>query len=354
MSNLLEKIVINKRNVIIFLVVFIIILGLIFFISDKIIKHKEKNFDVSNAIHGIIIESDVVFYKKPKESKWKDIRKLSLGEKAYIIEDFTDKNGKEWYKVKIGDRLGYVLKSKVDSFEFSKESGNVLMSDVSKFNVIYEHFNNSGEYAAFLLNNNMNYAYIRLGGRGYGDEGNFYTDPNYQMFIDACDYLGVPYGFYYIDEAITSEELDEEVKFVKEFIDKNSTDLCVLPIVIDVESHDGVGRADNMWDERADLLSELIKKFKEKNIETLIYSNANYANEYLYTVDANFWIAYYIPDKKVPDYWYTDTDQDAAKNSDLMNKVVAWQFTESGAGNQIELPVDVSLIKNDFFRKYVK
>ena len=110
-----------------------------------------------------------------------------------------------------------------DYFEFSEVDGKVLMSDVSKFNVIYKQFNTAGEYCAFLLNYDVNYAYIRAGGRGYGEEGNFYTDPNFQMFIDACEYLEVPYGFYYIDEAITEEELDEEVNFIEEFLLKNKT-----------------------------------------------------------------------------------------------------------------------------------
>lgn len=353
MSSLLEKIVINKKNIIIALIIVIILIVLVFGIS-KMIEKKENNIDITNAIHGVVLDKEVIFYKKPKESKWRKIREFDLGEKIYIIETVLDKKNNEWYKVKAEDRVGYVLKNKVGYYEFSEENGNVLMSDVSKFNVIYKHFNNSGEYAAFIINSNINYAYIRLGGRGYGDEGKFYTDPNYQMFIDACEYLGVPYGFYYIDEAITPEELDEEVEFTSKFIKENATDLCVLPLVIDVESHDGVGRADAIWDERAELLSQLVQKFKEKDIKTLIYSNATTANEYLYTVDSNFWIAYYIPENKIPNYWYTETDQEAAKNIELMNKVVAWQFTESGAGNEIEVSVDASLVKNEFFKKYVK
>ena len=34
------------------------------------------------------------------------------------------------------------------------------------------------------------------------------------MFVDACEYLGMPYGFYYIDEALNSEEIDEEITFM--------------------------------------------------------------------------------------------------------------------------------------------
>lgn len=352
MNNLIDTILKNKKRLIILVILLIIIILLVIFIN-KIIEKIQNDVDISNAICGVIIDKDVIFYKKPKESRWKKIRKIDFGEEVYIIETFVDKKNNEWYKIKAKDRVGYVQKNKVGYYEFSNENGNVLMSDVSKFNVIYKHFNTSGEYAAFILKSNINYAYIRLGGRGYGEEGNLYTDPEYKMFIDACEYLGVPYGFYYIDEAITSEELDEEVEFVCKFMKENATKLCVLPLVIDVESHDGVGRADNIWENRSQLLSELTQKFKGKNIETLIYSNATTANEYLYSVDSKFWIAYYISEKKVPNYWYTETDQEATKNTELMDKVVGWQFTESGAGDEIDVQVDISLVKNDFFKKYV-
>ena len=231
----------NKKIIISIIVLLIILIGIIVLVRIKI-EEKWNNIDVSDAIHGVIIYDNVGFYRKPKVSKWRHIRDVELGQNVYIIEEFTDDDGNNWYKVKADDKVGYVDKKTADFFEFSEDDGRVLMSDVSKFNFIYEHFKNIGEYEAFLLNYNINYAYIRAGGRGYGDEGNFYTDPNFKTFIDACDYLGVPYGFYYLDEAMTSEEIEEEVNFMDEFIEKNKTESCVLPLVIDVESHDGVGR----------------------------------------------------------------------------------------------------------------
>lgn len=352
MSELLKKIVENKKYIVIVIVLLlIVILSIFIFIK---IEEKRNDVDISDAIHGAIIEKNVEFYRKPKQSKWTKRREFELGENVYILETVLDKTNKEWYKIKAKDKVGYVLKNKVKYYEFSDKDGKVLMSDVSKFNVIYKHFNNSEEYAAFILNNNINYVYIRLGGRGYGEEGNFYTDPNYQIFIDTCEYLGVPYGFYYIDEAITSEEVNEEVNFVNDFLEKNATKLCVLPLVIDAESHDGVGRADNIWEERANIISELIMKFKEKNIETLIYSNAKTANEYLYNIDSKFWVAYYPKEKKIPNYWYTDTDQEPVSNIEFTNKIVGWQFTENGAEEDIKEQVDVSLVKNEYFRNFVK
>lgn len=314
----------------------------------------KNNIDVSNAIHGVIIEDETAFYKKPKESKWKLIRNLKKGQYAYIVEEVTDKKSVQWYKIKADDKVGYVKKENVAYYEFSKNNRRTLMSDVSKFNVIYKDFTTSGEYAAFLAKCNINYAYIRAGGRGYGDEGNFYTDPNFKIFIEACEYLGVPYGIYYIDEALNSEEIDEEVEFITQFLKENKTKNCVLPLALDIESHDGVGRADDIWEERGLLAQELVDKFKSQGIETIIYSNAKTASEYLYYVDTKFWIAYYDLKKEVPDYWFTKTEHEAVENEELMNKTIAWQFTEDGAGKEIEYPVDISIVDNNFFKTFVK
>ena len=353
MNKIIENIILNWKKILIISISIVVIILLIIFIKKQI-EYKINNIDISSAIHGVIVKEDVIFYKKPKISKWKKISDVEIGEKAYIVEEFTDEKN-NWYKVKINDKVGYVLQENVDYFKFSKDDGIKLMSDVSKFNIQFKHFKNINDYQVFILNSNINYAYIRAGGRGYGEEGNFYEDTQYKLFIEACDYLGVPYGFYYIDEAITSEELDEEVKFMEDFIKENATENHKLPVVIDAEYHDGVGRADELWEEeRALLITELIQKFKEKNIETIVYTNANLANKYLYEIDTKFWLAYYDLKNKIPNYWLDKTNQEAGQNADLMNKVVAWQFTETGVGKQIPYEVDISIVKNEFFSEFVK
>ncbi len=345
----LKSIITNK--IVITIIIIIVLLLIIFYIH---IRKEEKwnNQDITNAIHGVIVKENTLFYRKPKESRWRLIKETKIGENAYIIEEIEEENEK-WYKVKINDKVGYVKKDAVKYFEFENGNKKTLMSDVSKFNILYKHFENSGDYEAFILKSNINYVYIRLGGRGYGEEGNFYVDPNIDIFIDACEYLEIPYGFYYIDEAINSEEVQEEIDFVKDLIKKNKTKMCMLPLVIDVETYDGIGRADNLDEERAVIVDELVQKFRDENIETIIYANAKYASDFLYTVDTKFWIAYYDLQKQIPYKWYTETDQEAALNEELMNKLVAWQFTETGAGEQITYPVDVSLVDNTFFRNFV-
>lgn len=223
-----------------------------------------------------------------------------------------------------------------------------LMVDVSKFNKTY-NFDTAGEFAAFLINNNIDCVYIRAGGRGYGQKGNFYYDTCFEMWANECEFLKIPFGFYFLDEALNSKEIDEEVVFIKKFLEENNYEYATLPVALDIEKHVEKGRADDIWNIRAELVSELIRRLNNQNIETIVYSNANIANEYLSTVDTKFWLAYYPTlNGEIPKYWYPDLDQEAAQNEILMQKLIAWQFTESGVGNVIPESVDVSLVYNNF------
>lgn len=65
---ILEKIVINRKRIIALIIVLLILI-MIIFTASKIIEYKENNVDTTNAIHGVIIEKEVIFYKKPKKSR---------------------------------------------------------------------------------------------------------------------------------------------------------------------------------------------------------------------------------------------------------------------------------------------
>ena len=142
---------------------------------------------------------------------------------------------------------------------------------------------------------------------------------------------------------------DEEVQTISDFLKSNKRKNHVLPLALDVEKHDGKGRADDIWEDRSELVQELIDKLEEKGIKTILYTNAQTANLYLSDLDTKFWIAYYPEEDKVPNYWYFDTTQPGASNLDLFKKTVGWQFTEKGVGDDIIEKVDVSLFKKDFF-----
>ncbi|MCI8290675.1 MAG: hypothetical protein HFJ25_00225 [Clostridia bacterium] len=310
-------------------------------------QEKKNQEEIDSAIHGVVIAKDTPFYLKPETENVRQIRLLKKSDNVYILDEFEN-NDIKWYKVKVDGKInGYVRAEDVDYYkEVNKEK--VLVSDVSQFNS--KDFETSEDYEVFLLENKINYVYIRAGGRGYGSKGNFYEDTEYQKYIDACEYLKIPYGFYFLDEALDDKEINEEVDFIQEFLDKHSGKYCKLPVALDIEKHDGKGRADDIWNERAEIVQKLINKLNRKKIDNIVYTNAQTANLYLSSLDTKFWIAYYPQDEKIPDYWYFDTKQEGAENMELYKKTVGWQFSETGAGDEVVERVDLSLFKKEFYK----
>ena len=336
----------KRKIVLIVVIVAIIVLSLILIGIRGYYKKKNQD-EIDSAIHGVVISDNVPFYKKAETENVKQIKLLEKGENVYILDEFEE-DGVEWYKIKVDEKKnGYVRAENVDYYK-ELNSEKVLVTDVSQFN-IDKNFADMSDFEVFLLKNKISYVYIRAGGRGYGQKGNFYYDTNYEDYIKACEYLKIPYGFYFLDEAITENEIDEEVEFIKKFIKDNSGRCCSLPIALDVEKHDGAGRADNIWDSRAELVQKLINKLNDENIDNILYSNAQTANLYLSDLKTKFWLAYYPEDGKIPDYWYFDTNQEGASNSKLQKRTIGWQFTEHGAGDDISEDIDLSLMKKNFY-----
>ena len=334
-----------KKDEIIRVAIMILILIIVSVIFNTTSKYE------NNMINAVIVKEGTFLYKKKNEnSKAKEA--LDVGDNVTILKQTKDKNNTFWYKVEYGKSKGYILSENIDHYKFDDDD-YALMSDVSKFNIQYETIKSTEDYERFLVQKDINYVYIRAGGRGYGTEGNLYFDTEYQKFIDACEYLRVPYGFYFIDEAINSEEIDEEVEWILNFIQNNGGENAVLPFAIDIEKFLVKARTDDIWDKRKELIQDLINKLSDAGVETIVYSNAQKADEYLKDINSNFWLAYYISGDKLPNTWIDGTSQGATLNEDLINKTVAWQFTESGVGKIISEKVDINLVKNDFFRAYI-
>lgn len=313
----------------------------------KLYQEKKNQEEIDSSIHGVVIAEYTPFYNRAETENVRQFKLLKRSENVYILDEF-ESNGIDWYKVKVDGKInGYVRAKDVDYYkEVNKEK--LVVSDVSQFNM-GEDFETKEDYEVFLLENKISYVYIRAGGRGYGSKGSFYKDTEFEKYVDACEYLKIPYGFYFLDEALNDKEIDEEIKFIEEFLDKYEGRYCKLPIALDIEKHDGTGRADGIWNERSEIVQKLIDKLNEKNIENIVYTNAQTANLYLSALNTKFWIAYYPEEEKIPDYWYFDTRQDGAYNMDLYKKTVGWQFSENGAGDVIKQRVDLSLFKKEFY-----
>ena len=147
-----------------------------------------------------------------------------------------------------------------------------------------------------------------------------------------------------------SDEVDEEVKFIEDFLNENNYTNNKLPIALDIEKHDEPGRADEIWDTRHVLVNEMIDKMKHKGMNVIVYSNANVASEYLTGVNTELWLAYYPSISEKPNNWYSDMKTQGASNELMISKMVGWQFTDSGIPDSIDKKVDISIVYSNYFK----
>ena len=335
---------INKKKLIVAIIIFFAtLLGLIYLfgtISQALTSTKK-------ATPGVITENNTEFIRSMYKTK-----KLQEGENVYILKTIT-KNNKKYFKVKYKLSVGLVPEDKVFFFDKTENTQYSLMSDVSSFDYTSGRFKTQGEYELFIIKNNIRYVYIRAGGRGY-TEGKIYYDNNFKMFRDACEYLKIPYGFYFIDEAINQAEAEEEANIILEFIKQNKTSMNKLPFVIDLEYQSGKSRTDELWPKRGEIITNITNKLNSSGIETLIYANAKKMNANLIKLNQKFWVAYYTEENKIPTEWLSKyKNQEIANNLQAMSKVIAWQFSETGAkANNITQKLDLSLVLTEEFEKY--
>lgn len=319
-----------------------------------------------------IVSGDATFMTESGEEMIVNLSKIQL-----LGED------NEYYLTVHNGVSGKIKKENVMFFEVDMESSYTLMLDISQFNKDskFYSFHTDSELGKFVIQNKINYLYIRLGGRGYGQKGVLYTDSQTEFYAKACDYFGIPYGFYFLDEALNEAEAIEEADFIKNYLKGKNFEMNRLPIAIDVEYAYGKGRADNSWNTRIPIINRLIDELSNEGYGCILYANGARIDTYIKDVNCNFWTAMYPKQNMIPKGFYDDTvkeeerkilanpnylkdsilsidinmaDTNKVEYSDeYLKKVKAWQFTEDGASqNGIEGLIDLSLVDNLYFFQF--
>ena len=91
-------------------------------------------------------------------------------------------------------------------------------------------------------------------------------------------------------------------------------------------------------------------KIRNNGMNVILYSNANIASKYLTNVNSAMWLAYYSKVTEIPNYWFSNITAEGSNNSQLISKMVGWQFTDKGIESKIQEKVDLSIVYGDFFR----
>ena len=173
---------------------------------------------------------------------------------------------------------------------------------------------------------NVDFAFIRVGRRGYS-EGGLFEDPYFRRNMEGALANGLQVGVYFFSQAVNVQEAIEEARFV---IEKLQGYRVTLPVVFDWEKVEGVESArTNEWTQST--LSDCAVAFCE-TVRRAGYTPGLYFNRHLgyygfdltRMLDYELWFA--LPEMGYPSFYYA---------------VDIWQysFTESipGIGGEADM-----------------
>lgn len=173
----------------------------------------------------------------------------------------------------------------------------------------------------------VEFAFIRVAYRGYGEEGKLNVDECFEENIEGALAAGIKVGVYIYSQAITEEELREEAEFVLEKIAPYKIE---CPIVYDVEKVFGAdGRMNSLSvEERTRMAVLFCQMIENAGYKPMLYHNME-MGVLMINLDElegyDKWFAYYSDDFYYP-YDYA-----------------IWQYTEKGNVKGVKGEVDLNI-----------
>ena len=177
-----------------------------------------------------------------------------------------------------------------------------------------------------VASSGIRFAIIRLGYRGWGKAGKLVEDDYAKTNLEGARKAGLQVGAYFFSQALTVEEVDEEIEYMLDILGDFTLD---MPIVFDWEIPVAEARTANM---DGQTLMELQKHFAdtmtEKGYSPMIYFNWNISRNLLRLSeleDYPFWLALYQDRMTYP------------------FRVEMWQYTDRGQVPGIQGNVDINV-----------
>ena len=173
---------------------------------------------------------------------------------------------------------------------------------------------------------NVDFAYIRLGYRGYSG-GGLLMDGYYSANMEAATAAGVPVGVYFYSQAVSYEEGVEEANFVLANLGEYNLS---YPIVLDREDPmvDDARTNDLSVEQHTAAAMGFMETIAASGRKVMMYTNRMYYSLYL-DIDQ----VYQYP------VWYAQY----ADEPDWPYEFAIWQYTENGEVPGISGPVDLNL-----------
>lgn len=180
---------------------------------------------------------------------------------------------------------------------------------------------------------NVSGAFIRVGYRGYV-VGVISEDNKFRMHAEQCKAAGLPFGVYFMSQAITEDEAREEADYA---VWMAAALGATLPIFIDSEDGDGtakVVRADGLsQDQRTAVVKAFCDQVQSHGLQAGVYASENWFKTKLhYDMLKGYliWAAKY------------GVNDGAAHDRPALEKVDVWQYSSRGSVPGVAGSVDVN------------
>ena len=173
----------------------------------------------------------------------------------------------------------------------------------------------------------IEFVFVRLGYRGYGQEGVLKLDTNFEKNMKGARAAGLDVGVYFFAQAVNETEAIEEAEFVLEHLMEYDLQ---MPIVYDPESilHEEA-RTDNVTEEQFTKNTKAFCETIEKSgYDAMIYCNMT-------------WQAFKLDLEELEEYpiWYADYEEypQTPYHFDI------WQYSNEGSVDGIQGNVDLNI-----------
>ena len=208
------------------------------------------------------------------------------------------------------------------NLKYYNENGKAASSegiDVSSYsgNIDWKKVKESG----------IDFAMIRVGGRGYGEKGEMYTDERALEYINGAKAEGIKVGAYFFSQAVSTEEAIEEADYVKTVLGDIKLD---YPVAYDWEIiKDDDARTDSVSASQA---TECARAFCDR-VSELGYTPI------LYSPSRELYFKYDLSRLADIDIWYCEY----ANVPTFYYEFSMWQYSATGTIDGIEGAVDLNI-----------
>lgn len=278
----------------------------------------------------IILGMSVVLLTECSEKKAAEVsadtKKMeSTVESEQNVLDFVDAHG-EHYSIEINEA---VEKKPYDNTLFVKDDNKISYEDdkyTSRIGVDVSVFQGDIDWEQ-VKESGYDFAILRIGYRGYGEEGTLNADEKFEQNLINARNAGMDVGVYFFSQAVNEEEAKEEADFVLEYLQGQELQ---MPVVYDPEHIlEDEARTDDVAGEQfTDNAETFCKAVEEAGYDAMIYSNM-------------LWEAYELELEKLSDYpiWYADYE--ALPQTPY--RFCMWQYSSTGSVPGIEGNVDLNV-----------